>query len=40
METARTLDEDYGIHVKIHTDGFKMRDKVRYAIVKEEPTIK
>jgi hypothetical protein len=40
METARTLDEDYGKHVKIHTDGLKMRDKVRYAIVKEEPTIK
>jgi hypothetical protein len=33
-ETARTLDEDYGKHVKIYTDGSKMGDKVGYAIVK------
>jgi hypothetical protein len=38
--TARTLDEDYGKHVKIYTDGSKMREKVGYAIVKEEHTIK
>jgi hypothetical protein len=37
---ARTLDEDYGKHVKIYTDGSKMGDKVRYGIVKEEHTIK
>jgi hypothetical protein len=36
-ETARTLEEDY---VKIYTDGSKMVDKVGYAIVKEEHTIK
>jgi hypothetical protein len=36
METARRLDEDYGKHVKIYTDGSKMGDKVGYAIVKEE----
>jgi hypothetical protein len=35
METARTLDEDYGKHVKIFTDRSKMGDKVGYAIVKE-----
>jgi hypothetical protein len=39
-ETARTIDEDYGKHVKIYTDGSKMRDKGGYAIVKEEHTIK
>jgi hypothetical protein len=39
-ETARTLDEDYGKHVKIYTDGSKMGDKVGHAIVKEEHTIK
>jgi hypothetical protein len=39
-ETARTLDEDYGKHVKIFLDGSKMGDKVGYAIVKEEQTIK
>jgi ribonuclease HI len=39
-ETARTLDENYGKHVKIYTDGSKMRDKVGYAVVKEEHTIK
>jgi hypothetical protein len=38
--TAITLDEDYGKHVKIFTDGSKMGDKVGYAIVKEEHTIK
>jgi ribonuclease HI len=37
---ARTLDEDYGKHVKIYTDGSKMGDKAGYAIVKEEHTIK
>jgi hypothetical protein len=37
---ARTLDEDYGKHVKIYTDGSKMAHKVGYAIVKEEHTIK
>jgi hypothetical protein len=40
METARTLDENYGKHVKIYTDGSKMAYKVGYAIVKEEHTIK
>jgi hypothetical protein len=40
METARTLDEDYRKHVKIYTDGSKMGDKVGYAVVKEEHTIK
>jgi hypothetical protein len=35
---VRTLDEDYGKHVKIYTDGSKMGDKVGYAIVKEEHT--
>jgi ribonuclease HI len=39
-ETARTLAKDYGKHVKIYTDGSKMGDKVGYAIVKEEHTIK
>jgi ribonuclease HI len=39
-ETVRTLDEDYGKHVKIFTDGSKMEDKVGYAIVKEKHTIK
>jgi hypothetical protein len=34
------LDEDYGKHVKIFTAGSKMGDKVGYAIVKEEHTIK
>jgi hypothetical protein len=34
------LDEDYGKHVKIYTDGSKMRDTVGYVIVKEEHTIK
>jgi ribonuclease HI len=38
--TARTLDEDYGKHVKIYTNGLKMGDKVGYAIVKEEHTTK
>jgi ribonuclease HI len=33
---ARMLDEDYGRHVKIFTDGSKMGDKVGYAIVKED----
>jgi hypothetical protein len=37
---ARTSDENYGIHVKICTDGSKMGDKVGNAIVKEEHTIK
>jgi hypothetical protein len=35
-KTARTLDEDYGKHVKIFTNGSKMGDKVGNAIVKEE----
>jgi hypothetical protein len=39
-ETVRTLDEDYGKHVKIYTEGSKMGDKVGYAVVKEEHTIK
>jgi hypothetical protein len=39
-ETARTLDEDYGKHVKIYTDGSKMGEKVEYDIVKEEHMIK
>jgi hypothetical protein len=39
-ETARTLDEDYGKHVNIYTDGSNMGDKVGYAVVKEEHTIK
>jgi hypothetical protein len=39
-ETARTFDEDYGKHIKINTDGSKMKDEVGYAIVKEEHTIK
>jgi hypothetical protein len=39
-ETARTLDKDYGKHVKIYTYGSKMGDKVGYAIVKEEHTIR
>jgi hypothetical protein len=39
-ETARTLDDDHGKHVKIFTNGSKMGDKVGYAIVKEERTIK
>jgi ribonuclease HI len=39
-ETAKTLDEDYGKHVKIYTDGSKMGDKVGYAVVKEECKIK
>jgi hypothetical protein len=39
-ETARTLDENYGKHVNIFTDGSKMGDKVGSAIVKEEHTIK
>jgi tRNA A37 threonylcarbamoyladenosine synthetase subunit TsaC/SUA5/YrdC len=34
-ETARTLDEDSGKHVKIYTDRSKMGDKVEYAVVKE-----
>jgi hypothetical protein len=37
---ARTLDEDYGKHVKIYTDGSKVEDKVGYVVVKEEHTIK
>jgi hypothetical protein len=37
---VRTLDEDYGKHLKIFTDGSKMGDKVGYAIVKNEHTIK
>jgi aspartate/methionine/tyrosine aminotransferase len=40
METARTLDVDYGKHVKIYTDGSKMGHKVGYAVIKEEHTIK
>jgi ribonuclease HI len=40
METVRTLDEDSGKHGKIYTEGSKMGDKVKYAIVKEEHTIK
>jgi hypothetical protein len=40
METARTLDEDYGKHVKKYTGRSKMGDKVGYAVVKEEHTIK
>jgi hypothetical protein len=39
-ETAIKLDEDYGKHVKIFTDGSKMGDKEGYAFVKEEHTIK
>jgi hypothetical protein len=39
-ETARTLDEDYGKHVKICTNGSKIGDKVGYAVVKEEYTTK
>jgi hypothetical protein len=39
-EPARTLDEDYGKHCKICTDGSKMGDKVGYAIMKEERMIK
>jgi hypothetical protein len=39
-KTARTIDEDYGKHVKIFTDGSKMGEKVGYAVVKEEHTIK
>jgi hypothetical protein len=39
-EAASTLDEDHGKHVKIFTDRPKMGDKVGYAIVKEEHTIK
>jgi hypothetical protein len=39
-ETARTLNGDYGKHVKIYTDRSKKGDKVGYAIVKEEHTIK
>jgi hypothetical protein len=39
-ETARTLEEHYGKHVKIYTDASKIGDKVRYAIVKEEHTIR
>jgi hypothetical protein len=39
-ETARSLDEDHGKHVKIYTNGPKMRDNVGYAVVKEEHTIK
>jgi hypothetical protein len=39
-ETARMLDEDYGKHVKTYADGSKMGDKVGYAVVKEEHTIK
>jgi hypothetical protein len=35
-ETARTVDEDYGKHVKIYTDGSKMGDKIGYVIVKKE----
>jgi hypothetical protein len=38
--SARTLDENYGKHVKIFTHGSKMGDKVGYAIVKAEHTIK
>jgi hypothetical protein len=38
--SARTLVEDYGKHVKVHTDRSKMGDKVGNAIVKEEHTIK
>jgi hypothetical protein len=37
-ETVRTLDEDYGKHVKTFTDGSKMGAKVGYAVVKEEHT--
>jgi ribonuclease HI len=39
-ETARTLAENYGKHVKIYMDGSNMGDKVGYAGVKEEHTIK
>jgi hypothetical protein len=40
-KTARTLDEeDYEKHVKIYMDRSKMGDKVGYAVVKEEQTIK
>jgi hypothetical protein len=34
-----TIDKDDVKHVKINTDGSKMRDKVGYAVVKEEHTI-
>jgi ribonuclease HI len=37
---GRKRPEDCGKHVKIITDGSKMGDKVGYAIVKEEHTIK
>jgi hypothetical protein len=33
-ETYITLDKDYGKHVKIFTNGFKMGDKVGYSIKK------
>jgi hypothetical protein len=39
-ETARALEEDYGKHINIYTDGSKMGDKVGYARVKEEHTIR
>jgi ribonuclease HI len=39
-ETARTLNGEYSKHVKIYTDRSKKGDKVGYAIVKEEHTIK
>jgi hypothetical protein len=40
METIRTLEEDYGKHVKIYTDRSKMGDIIGYAVVREEHTIK
>jgi 23S rRNA G2069 N7-methylase RlmK/C1962 C5-methylase RlmI len=39
-KTARTLDEVYGKHIKMYTNGSKMGDKIRYAVVKEEHTIR
>jgi hypothetical protein len=40
METTRTLEEDYGKHVKIYSDRSKMGDIIGYAVVREVYTIK
>jgi hypothetical protein len=37
---SRILKEKYECHTKIYTDGFKKEEKVEYAVVWEEQTIK
>jgi hypothetical protein len=39
-ETTRLLDEKYRLHIKAYTDGSKKEEKVGYAVVLPERTIK